>query len=195
MYHPQPLPSTLAASVTATLLGNLGAEVVKIEEPAPQVHAGEGDSHMLGRRSLQWAQEVRSNESVVIDLHEQSGRERLKGLIPESDLVVTNYRPPSMQRWGSVPKNFVHYTRSGSSSSSPVTAPPLRTTIEGRSIASPVRSATWPTSVVIRVFLPHETARQFGWSVDLCRRFEPLLDGGLEPATCNLGNVEGCFCK
>lgn len=97
--------TVLAAPVAATILGDFGAEVVKIEEP------GRGDFTRLsldgpGGRSLQWVQEGRNKQSVTLNLRTERGRELLRGLIPHFDIVITNYRPPTLERWGLDPASL-----------------------------------------------------------------------------------------
>ncbi|MFC9553797.1 CaiB/BaiF CoA transferase family protein [Rhodococcus sp. NPDC056960] len=101
------LANVLAAPVTATFLGDFGAEVIKVEEP------GKGDFTRSGlggdteaRRSLQWLQEGRNKKSVTIDLRTEEGRCLVRAMIPHFDVVVTNYRPPTMEKWGLGPKDL-----------------------------------------------------------------------------------------
>ncbi|MBB3044188.1 CaiB/BaiF CoA transferase family protein [Nocardioides soli] len=93
------LSTVLAAPVSTTLLGDFGADVVKIEEP------GRGDftrgrAGQTGGRSPQWLQEGRNKRSVTINLREPEGQAILRDLIPRFDIIVTNYRPPTLERWG-----------------------------------------------------------------------------------------------
>ena len=97
--------TVLAAPVTATFLGDFGAEVVKVEEP------GRGDftrmgpgSTDTGGRSLQWVQEGRNKKSVTVDLRTEQGRQLLREMVPYFDVVVTNYRPPTLEKWGLGPE-------------------------------------------------------------------------------------------
>ncbi|MVU77228.1 CoA transferase [Nocardia sp. ET3-3] len=97
--------TVLAAPVTATLLGDFGADVVKVEEP------GRGDFTRLGAdnpggRSLQWSQEGRNKRSVTLNLRTERGRELLRGMIPHFDVVITNYRPPTLDKWGMDPQSL-----------------------------------------------------------------------------------------
>lgn len=93
--------TVLAAPVTATLLGDFGAEVVKIEEPGRGdfTRAGVGASG-VGARSLQWLQEGRNKQSVTIDLRTPRGQDLLRSLIPHFDIVISNFRPPTLEKWG-----------------------------------------------------------------------------------------------
>ncbi|MCA1004834.1 CoA transferase [Rhodococcus hoagii] len=97
------MATVLAAPVTATCLGDFGADVVKVEEP------GVGDFIRAGstgesRRSLQWVQEGRNKKSVTIDLRTDRGRQLIRDLIGHFDVVVTNYRPPTLESWGLSPE-------------------------------------------------------------------------------------------
>ncbi len=97
------LSSIIAAPVTATLLGDFGAEVVKVEEP------GRGDfmrrtAAKPGGRSLQWVQDGRNKKSVTLNLRDERGRAILHRLLPHFDVLVTNFRPPTLDRWGLGPE-------------------------------------------------------------------------------------------
>ncbi len=92
------LSSIIAAPVTATMLGDFGAEVVKVEKP------GAGDfmrrsAATPGGRSFQWVQDARNKQSVTIDLHREEGRALVRRMLPHFDVVVTNFRPPTLDRW------------------------------------------------------------------------------------------------
>ncbi|MGD6755951.1 CaiB/BaiF CoA transferase family protein [Streptomyces sp. BH105] len=97
------LSTVLAAPVTATFLGDFGAEVVKVEEP------GRGDftrGTTAGARSPYWAQEARNKKSVTLDLRTEAGRRIVRELVPQFDVVVTNYRPPTLRAWGLDPDSL-----------------------------------------------------------------------------------------
>ncbi len=92
------LSSIIAAPVAATMLGDFGAEVVKVEEP------GRGDfmrrsAATPGGRSLQWVQDGRNKKSITLNLREEQGRALLHRLLPHFDVVVTNFRPSTLDRW------------------------------------------------------------------------------------------------
>ncbi|MFB6673047.1 CaiB/BaiF CoA transferase family protein [Streptomyces sp. NPDC056390] len=91
------LSTVLAAPVTATFLGDFGAEVVKVEDP------GRGDftrGTTPGARSPYWAQEARNKKSVTLDLRTEAGQQIVRRLVPNFDVVITNYRPPTLEAWG-----------------------------------------------------------------------------------------------
>jgi len=92
------LSSIIAAPVAATMLGDFGAEVVKVEEP------GRGDfmrrsATRPGGRSLQWIQDARNKQSITLDLRKPEGRAIVHRLLPHYDVLVTNFRPPTLRRW------------------------------------------------------------------------------------------------
>ena len=93
------LSSIIAAPVAATTLGDFGAEVVKVEDP------GHGDfmrrgAPTPGGRSLQWVQDARNKTSVTLDLRKPEAREIVHRLLPHFDVLVTNFRPPTLLKWG-----------------------------------------------------------------------------------------------
>ncbi|RQO44801.1 formyl-CoA transferase [Rhodococcus sp. KBW08] len=95
--------TVLAAPVAATILGDFGAEVVKVEEPGRGDFTRGGAAPDTGGRSLQWSQEGRNKSSVTINLRTERGREILRAMIPHFDIVITNYRPATLDAWGMDP--------------------------------------------------------------------------------------------
>jgi len=96
------LGTRIGAPFAATLLGELGADVIKIEQP------GTGDflrtiPPFEGGVSLFWAVEGRGKRSVTIDLSKPKGQELLKGLIPHADVLVENFTPGTLERWNLAP--------------------------------------------------------------------------------------------
>lgn len=91
--------AVLAAPVTATMLGDFGADVVKVEEPRVGDFTRRG-ADRPGGRSLEWVQEARNKRSITLDLRRERGRQILHALIGHFDVLVTNYRPPTLQAWG-----------------------------------------------------------------------------------------------
>ena len=104
------MSTVLAAPVTATFLGDFGAEVVKIEEP---VRGDVTRASPSGRRSLQWAQEGRNKKSVCIDLRKPRGQALARELVREFDVTLTNYRPPTLEKWGLDPASLQRANPSG----------------------------------------------------------------------------------
>ena len=93
------LGTMIAGPVAATLLGDFGAEVIKIEPPGsgdPIRHSGP----FVGEESLYWNVEGRSKRSVTLDLRKPEGQAVLRQLVAHADVLVENFRPGTMARWG-----------------------------------------------------------------------------------------------
>lgn len=93
------LSTMIAAPYGATLLGDFGAEVIKIEMP------NRGDSlrsmgPFKGAEPLRWPALARNKKSITLDLHGEEGQEILKKLVSKSDVVIENFRPGTLEKWG-----------------------------------------------------------------------------------------------
>lgn len=93
------LSTMIAAPYGATLLGDFGAEVIKVEMP------GRGDSlRDMGPfkedEPLRWPGLARNKKSVTLDLRKEEGKEVLKKLVAKSDVVIENFRTGTMEKWG-----------------------------------------------------------------------------------------------
>lgn len=90
----------LAAPFCATILGEFGAEVIKVELPG----RGEGTRYSgtmtEAGSSLMWLSEARNKKSVTLDLRTAEGADLFKRLVQKSDIVVENFRPGTLERWG-----------------------------------------------------------------------------------------------
>jgi crotonobetainyl-CoA:carnitine CoA-transferase CaiB-like acyl-CoA transferase len=102
------LGTRIAAPFCAGLLGELGADVIKVEQPGrgdflrelgPFVATEESDSGALGH-SLYWAVEGRGRRSVTLDLGKPQGAGLLRRLAATADVVCENFRPGTLERWG-----------------------------------------------------------------------------------------------
>jgi crotonobetainyl-CoA:carnitine CoA-transferase CaiB-like acyl-CoA transferase len=92
------LTRVLAGPYATQSLGDLGAEVLKIEPPR-----GDDTRHFppfVGRESHYFLALNRNKKSVVIDLKQEEGRELLLRLAEKSDVLIENYRPGVMDRLG-----------------------------------------------------------------------------------------------
>ena len=93
----------VAAPFCAGILGEQGAEVIKIEDPGrgdmtrkngPFTTDDEGDPY-----SLYWSVEGRGRKSVTIDLRDPQGQDLFRRLASVSDVVCENFRPGTLERW------------------------------------------------------------------------------------------------
>jgi len=96
------LGTRIAAPFCAGLLGEMGAEVIKIEQP------GRGDFMREigpfaetdeGPYSLFWAVEGRGRKSVTLDLRKPGGQDLARRLAATADVVVENFRPGTLEKW------------------------------------------------------------------------------------------------
>jgi crotonobetainyl-CoA:carnitine CoA-transferase CaiB-like acyl-CoA transferase len=88
----------LAGPFAARLLGDFGAEVIKIEQPAGDPVRRFG--HAYEGVGLLWKVLSRNKKSVVLDLHDAQDAERFRRLAADADVVVENFRPGTLERWG-----------------------------------------------------------------------------------------------
>ena len=93
------LGSMLAGPFCGTLLGEFGAEVVKVEKP------GQGDAlrewpPTKDGVALWWCSMSRNKRLVTLDLSHPEARETALSLIARADVVVENFRPGTLERWG-----------------------------------------------------------------------------------------------
>ena len=93
------LGSFIAGPFAGQLLGDYGAEVIKIETP------GEGDPMRrwgLTRdgQGLWWPAIARNKRSVAVDLRAESGRDLVRRLADRVDVVLENFRPGRLDEWG-----------------------------------------------------------------------------------------------
>ena len=89
----------LAAPMAAMFLADFGAEVIKVERP------GGGDEMRLWGNNkngvgLYYKVVNRNKKSITLDLRTPFGRDTVLRLARESDLVIENYRPGTLEKWG-----------------------------------------------------------------------------------------------
>lgn len=90
----------IAGPFCGQILGDFGAEVIKIEDPKA------GDPMRQWGRSLPkghspwWPVIGRNKKSVGLDLRTPEGKEIVKALIAKADVVIENFRPGTMEKWG-----------------------------------------------------------------------------------------------
>jgi len=99
------LGQLLAGPFAGCMLGYFGAEVIKIEPPDG------GDPirrwrEMRGDTSLWWRSLARNKKSVTIDLKSERGIELVRRLIEKADVVIENFRPGVVEKWGLGPADF-----------------------------------------------------------------------------------------
>jgi formyl-CoA transferase len=97
------LGTRIAAPFCAGVMGEMGAEVVKVEQPGtgdfmreigPFVDGADGAGY-----SLFWAVEGRGRKSVTLDLRREQGQDVFRRLAATADVVVENFRPGTLEQW------------------------------------------------------------------------------------------------
>lgn len=88
----------IAGPFCARLMGEFGAEVIKIESPQG------GDPLRTWRKlhegtSLWWYVQARNKKSVTVNLKHPAGQEVVRRLVGDADVVVENFRPGAMESW------------------------------------------------------------------------------------------------
>jgi crotonobetainyl-CoA:carnitine CoA-transferase CaiB-like acyl-CoA transferase len=92
------LGTRIAAPFCAGLLGEQGAEVIKIEQPRGGDFMREIGPFVDGY-SLFWAVEGRGRKSVTLDLRTPEGQDLFRRLAATADVVVENFRPGTLEQW------------------------------------------------------------------------------------------------
>jgi crotonobetainyl-CoA:carnitine CoA-transferase CaiB-like acyl-CoA transferase len=104
------LGTRIAAPFCAGVMGEMGAEVVKIEQPGtgdfmreigPFVEGDDGAGY-----SLFWAVEGRGRQSVTLDLRSEQGQDLFRRLAATADVVVENFRPGTLEQWHIGPRDL-----------------------------------------------------------------------------------------
>ncbi len=89
----------IAAPFCARILGDLGAEIIKVESP------GAGDpvrswGRMVDGKSLWWSVHGRNKKSITLNMKDPKGLGIARQLIANCDAIVENFRPGQLARWG-----------------------------------------------------------------------------------------------
>ncbi|WP_084398500.1 CaiB/BaiF CoA transferase family protein [Henriciella aquimarina] len=93
------LGQLIAGPFCGQLLGDFGAEVIKVEAPdAPDPARGWGAAKVNGQ-SLFWPIIARNKKSVTLNLRTPEGQALLKELAATADVLIENFRPGTLERW------------------------------------------------------------------------------------------------
>lgn len=97
------LGQLIAGPFCGQLLGDMGAEVIKIEPP------GQGDPMRAWGRSeakLWWEVVARNKKSVSANLRVQEGQDLVRKLASKADILIENFKPGTLERWGLSPERL-----------------------------------------------------------------------------------------
>ena len=119
------LTRVLAGPFCTMMLGDMGADVIKIEEPA---HGDEsrGWAPIVGEWSSYFLGVNRNKKSVALDLKHPEHAAALRSLIIQADVLVENFRPGSSRNSASTIRRWPRSTRGWSTARFPATATPAR---------------------------------------------------------------------
>ena len=92
------LTSMISGPVATMMLGDQGADVIKVEPPGGDLVRNLGPNR--GGLTASFVSSNRSKRSLVLDLKTAEGMAALKRLIPTADVFVQNFRPGAIERMG-----------------------------------------------------------------------------------------------
>ena len=93
------IATLFAGPMAATMLGDFGAEVIKVEHPklGDPVRSHGSSKNGVG---LWWKMLARNKKSLTLYLGSPEGQEIFKKLIKDADVVIENFRPGTLEKWG-----------------------------------------------------------------------------------------------
>ncbi|CCN19789.1 CaiB/BaiF CoA transferase family protein [Bordetella bronchiseptica] len=99
------LGTLIAGPFAARMFGEFGAEVIKVETPHGPDGTGGGDPirswrHLHRGDSLWWTVQARNKQSIALNLKDPRAQEIARRLALQADVVVENYRPGVLEKWG-----------------------------------------------------------------------------------------------
>ncbi|WNZ12362.1 CoA transferase [Streptomyces sp. 11x1] len=93
------LATLFAGPLAATMLGDFGAEVIKVEHPTkPDPSRGHGPSK--DGVGLWWKLLGRNKRTLTLNLSTPGGRDTLLRLAATADVIIENFRPGTLEKWG-----------------------------------------------------------------------------------------------
>ncbi|WP_199435514.1 CaiB/BaiF CoA transferase family protein [Qaidamihabitans albus] len=93
----------LAGPLCAQILGDYGADVIKVEHPTHGDNM-RGHGHSKNGVPLWWKEISRNKRTVALDLKSEQGAEVFRRLAGTADVVIENFRPGTLERWGLGPE-------------------------------------------------------------------------------------------
>jgi crotonobetainyl-CoA:carnitine CoA-transferase CaiB-like acyl-CoA transferase len=98
--------SLLAGPFVGQLLGDFGAEVIKVEPPKVGDPMRGWGRHKPQGKSLWFLVIARNKKSVTLDLRQPAGQALARELIAGADVLVENFRPGTLEQWGLGPEDL-----------------------------------------------------------------------------------------
>ena len=94
------LGNFIAAPTAGRLLADFGAEVIKVERPGSGDELRKWRLHAGSTTSMLFHAINRNKRSIALDLRTDEGRDAVRRLVAECDVVLENFRPGTIERWG-----------------------------------------------------------------------------------------------
>lgn len=94
------LGTLIAGPFCVQLLGDLGADIIKVEDPAAGDPMRAWGPVKPGNRSLAWPIIARNKKCITCNLRTSAGQDLLRRLATSADVLVENFRPGTLERWG-----------------------------------------------------------------------------------------------
>jgi formyl-CoA transferase len=101
------LGSLIAGPFATRLLGDLGAEIIKVEAPGRLDPMREWGAVKYHGRSLWWPVQSRGKKLITLDLASERGQQLGRDLAARCDVLIENFRPGTMERWGLGPDRLL----------------------------------------------------------------------------------------
>lgn len=93
------LGTLISGPFAGRLLGDMGAEVIKVELPdSPDPLRTWGQAELDGHHFF-WTVHARNKKAVTLDLRKEAGRALFLDLVAQSDIIVENFRPGTLEKW------------------------------------------------------------------------------------------------
>ncbi len=96
----------LAGPFTTSRLADFGAEVIKVETPGKGDAMREWGHQRWKGKCLWWSTLARNKKSVTANLREQRGQDLVRKLVVEADVLVENFKPGTLEKWGLGPEEL-----------------------------------------------------------------------------------------
>jgi len=96
----------LAGPFCAQLLGDFGADVIKIEQPDVDDPIRQWGQAKADGASLWWPVLGRNKRTVTLNLRTPQGQDIVRRLVAEADVLLENFRPGTLERWGLSPEEL-----------------------------------------------------------------------------------------
>ena len=100
------LGQLLAGPFCGQLLGDFGAEVIKVEDPVNGDPMRQWGREKPYGQSLWWPVVARNKLSVTADLRTARGQDLVRRMVAEADVLIENFRPGTLERWGLAPETL-----------------------------------------------------------------------------------------